>query len=190
MPVIRIEAARVTYQKGATLMKTRLTLMSLALLGACVSPAPPEAEREPSASPADFAILAGDDWTGALTYRDYQPPFGDVRLDLEVRVTPTPDGADLFFHFPKEPQADGNNPLVISADGRTIDGDPVFARTEAGGVLTLVTEGPCEDDDQPAICTLTYAIAPDRLTYEKQVTFADGLKVRRNAIDVTRRAPS
>lgn len=154
------------------------------LFGACSSTALPAA---PAVMAADLLVVAGDDWTGALTYRDYSPPHGDVTLQVEAQVRAVPDGLSISLHYPREPKADGISELLLTENGRVFDGEAVISRDRTGDTLQIVTEAACEDDDRPATCRHVYTFAPGRLGWRKLVRFAGGgEEIHRNDYTFTR----
>ncbi|MEZ5953861.1 MAG: hypothetical protein R3C13_06080 [Hyphomonas sp.] len=161
-----------------------VALLSAASLPACTTLAPLDAPR---VTTADLERIAGDDWAGTLTYRDYSPPFGDVTLSVEAKLAPVPGGLSLSLHYPKEPSADGSSEILITDEGRTLDGATVTARTETADLLVIVTEEACQDDDRPATCKHVYTFSPDWMNWTKLVTFDEGGEtIRRNAYTFSR----
>ena len=158
-------------------------LAAILALAGCVS-APVEA---PALSMADLQSIAGDGWKGELAYRDYSPPFGQVKLAVEAKVAARPDGLSLALHYPKEPNADDTSELLLSADGRMFDGETVTARERAGDKLTVTTQARCEDNDLPAACTHIYTLSPKAFGWVKLVTLdRDGQQFQRHAYAFTR----
>lgn len=152
-------------------------LVAFAVLASACSTQP---DRPPTASLADFTPALGGGWTGTLTYRDYSPPHGDVTLTVELTVTASADGVDLAFAYPKEPNANATDHVVLSADGRTLDGEAVVARTARDGAIELTTRAAGEDDNRPATIEHTYTIGAHRLVIRKTVQFGDAAPLRRN----------
>lgn len=158
-------------------------LAAVSALAGCLS-APVAA---PALSITDLEAVAGDGWTGELVYRDYSPPFGQVQLAVEAKVTMRPDGLTLALHYPKEPNADDTSGLLISADGRTFDSETVTVRERTGDTLTVMTQARCEDNDLPAACTHIYTLAPKAFGWVKLVTLdRDGQQFQRHAYTFTR----
>ena len=154
-------------------------LAAIVVITGCASQ-PPAAPA--SLSPAELAVVAGDGWTGELTYRDYSPPYGSVKLAVEARVTAVPDGISVALHYPREPHADSESVLSLSADGRTFDGKTVTGQEQRGDTLTITTEARCEDDGLPATCQHVYTLAPRAFGWVKLVTLdKDGTAFQRNA---------
>jgi hypothetical protein len=138
-------------------------------------------------SAADLAPLEGGGWAGTLTYRDYSPPYGDVTLAVTAAARVTPEGLTLALAYPDEPQANGEAAFPLSADGLSFDEAPIIRRSDENGVLEVVTEAACEDDNRPAICTYTYQFAANVLVSEKRVDLGDGAPpLLRNAYRLTR----
>jgi hypothetical protein len=156
---------------------TRITA-SLALLTlGCAGPdhsAPASAPTaQPAALPADLDQLAGDTWTGSLTYLDYttREPF---TMPATLAVTRIPGAADPSWTFrlgyPDEPRANSEHPITLSANGTLLDGETILERTPlpAGGIH-LVTETDGEDDEHPARVRHEYDLSPNSCTIRKLV---------------------
>lgn len=150
---------------------------------ACAGVATPRADV---VTAGDLHRAVGDTWRGTLTYRDYSPPFADVTLDVEAKITPLPDGISVSFHYPREPQADSVTQTLISDSGARVDGARVIARKETGETLTISTEEACQDDDRPAICAHEYVMSPARLTWVKRVKFEGEAAFTRNTFTFSR----
>ena len=158
-------------------------LVAMIALAGCAS-APIEA---PALSMSDLQSVAGDGWKGELVYRDYSPPFGQVKLAVEAKVAVRSDGVSLALHYPKEPSADDTSDLLLSADGRMFDGETVTARDRIGDKLTVTTQARCEDNDLPAACMHIYTLAPQAFGWVKLVTLdSDGQQFQRHAYAFTR----
>lgn len=157
--------------------------VALALFTACAHDQP----TAPRISAADLAQVAGAGWTGALVYRDYSPPYGEVMLDVEADVTVAPQGLSLAIRYPNEPAANSTKTLRLSAGGTIFDREPVVERREEGGAVVVLTRGPCEDDGRSATCEHVYRFSEAELGLEKRVRFdGDAEFIRRNAYRLTR----
>jgi hypothetical protein len=165
----------------------RLGLPGLAAaitLSACASQPP---TGTPGVSQADLMAIAGDGWKGELVYRDYSPPYGQVKLAVEAAVDIRADGLSITLHYPREPSADGESTIELSADGRMLDGETVTGREQSGDRLTITTEARCEDDNLPATCRHIYTLSPKAFGWTKLVTLdRDGKEFQRNAYAFTR----
>lgn len=165
-------------------MRPGLPGLAAIMLSGCALQPPAAA---PVVSQSDLAIVAGGGWTGDLIYRDYSPPFGEVKLAVEATVAVRPDGVSIALHYPREPNADGESTLALSADGRTLDGETVTGREQSGDRLTITTEARCEDDNLPATCRHIYTLSPKAFGWTKLVTLdRDGKEFQRNAYAFTR----
>lgn len=158
--------------------------LAAALVAGCATP---PASLSPTIRVADLHSVAGAGWTGRLIYRDYSPPFGEVELEVEAKVTALADGISLALHYPREPDADSESKLLISEAGLALDGKPVVGREISGDSLIIATQADCEDDNQPATCRHVYTIAPTAFGWTKLVTLdSDGNQFQRNAYAFTR----
>ena len=146
----------------------------------------PVAEAE-LANADDFAVLAGDDWTGVLDYLNYGT---DDRSTIPVRmIAREPQGRSMRYGFayPGEEDKNANDRIRVSRDGRQINGYTIVQRfTDQTRGLVFVTEGSGRDDNQPADIRLTYEIAADRVVISKDVRFANGEWINRNSYRLTR----
>ncbi len=150
-----------------------LARLLLFVLGCCA----PVACRAPAAAdsrvaPSDLDRLAGGSWSGSLTYLDYTSGRStQLRAALEVERKP---GASrvwvLKLAFADEPGADGESELVLSDDGRSLDGETVIERRELeDGLLCIVTQAEGQDDEKPATLRHVYRIGAREATAQKLV---------------------
>lgn len=147
--------------------------MSLMFIVACSnSSALREAQNAgPTVEAADLVRVAGSGWAGELVYRDYSPPFGNVTLQVEAKVSVVPDGLLLQLMYPQEPHANSTDLLAVSPDGKTFGGDPVIAHDEQAGILTIITRADCEDDERAAVCENFYTFGKSVMGIRKMVSF-------------------
>ena len=125
-------------------------------------------------SAADLKVAEGN-WSGTLTYLDYTSgkPF-TMTADLEIRRIGKTNDFEVFYRYPKEPQANSNDTLRIAADSSRIDGDRVVSRkTEPDGTLVIVTESAGKDgnDGKAATFKRTYRISAVQFSITKDVRF-------------------
>jgi hypothetical protein len=154
-----------------------IAALALLSLSACAGL---ETQRSASVTAADLQRAVGDDWRGTLTYRDYSPPFSDVVLAVEARVTALPDGISISLHYPSEPQADSVNQMLVSDFGARVDGALVVEVAEVGDTLIVSTTEACEDDNRPAICTHDYTFGQSGMIWVKRVQFDGEAPITRN----------
>jgi hypothetical protein len=159
----------------------------LAALGLSACAAVPEAPGENRLTPSDLAVISGTGWTGALTYRDYSPPYGEVTISAELAATETPDGLILSYIYPKEPQANSEGPFALTEGGLVLGGARIAALTRTQDSLAVRTEEACEDNGKPATCLHDYSFGARAFTSEKRVRYAgDPETFRRNIYRFTR----
>ena len=91
-------------------MKPAIALAPCLLVGACVHTMTPS---PPTVALSDFTRILGEDWTGALTYHDYSPPFGDVTIPATIGVTRVDGGLQLAIRYPKEPKENSTDVLKL-----------------------------------------------------------------------------
>lgn len=149
----------------------------------------PALASEPDAlEVADLEIVVGTEWTGSLTYLNYQEPFIDFTIPATLTVTATEAGLKLAYAYPEEPHANSTVQAEISANGRKLMGEPIVSNTELEtGEREIRTRFACEDMGRAAVCEMTYSLAPSALRITKMVTY-DGETdaFRRNAYVFTR----
>ena len=139
-------------------------------------------------SPSDLALVAGVDWTGSLTYLNYQPPFEDVTIPANLEVEATDTGLKLAYIYPDEPHANTTVTLKVSADGQMMMGESIVSNTLLeSGTREVKTAFPCEDMGKAAKCEMTYAFGESELQVTKMVTYkGEADAFRRNAYTFTR----
>ena len=139
-------------------------------------------------SPSDLAMVAGTDWTGSLTYLNYQPPFEDVTIPANLEVDATDTGLKLAYIYPDEPHANSTVTLNVSEDGQMMMGEPIVSNTLLeSGTREVKTAFACEDMGKAADCEMTYAFGESELKVTKMVTYKGETDAfRRNAYTFTR----
>ena len=115
-------------------------------------------------------------WKGAITYIDYTSgkPF-----TMPANVTISKDNSSdknlvLSFEYPEEPKANGKDTLMISNDGRQVNGASLVSKKKnKDGNLEIVTEEPGVDgnDNQKAILRHIYTIGKSIFISRKEVKF-------------------
>lgn len=122
----------------------------------------------------DFKPVSGA-WTGIITYKDHTSgkPFS-MPASLAVEKDSTNEyRLILRYSYPQEPVANGNNTLVLSPDGKQINGELVVSKErDAKGILKVVTEktGMDGNDDRKAILKHIYFIGKKTFIIRKEVT--------------------
>ena len=139
-------------------------------------------------SASDLAVVAGNDWTGSLTYLNYQPPFEDVTIPANLEVEATNTGLKLAYIYPDEPHANSTVTLKVSENGQTMMGEPIVSNMLLdSGIREVKTAFPCEDMGKAASCEMTYAFGASQLNISKMVTYEGETDAfRRNAYSFTR----
>jgi len=157
------------------------------LLGAAL--ALPALASEPAALEVpDLEIVVGADWTGSLTYLNYQEPFIEFTIPATLTVTATETGLKLAYAYPEEPHANSTVQAEISANGTKLMGEPIVSNTELEtGGREIRTQFACEDMGQSATCEMTYSLAASELRITKMVTYDGETEAfHRNAYVFTR----
>lgn len=162
--------------------------LMISLLVAPISAAFASATEPPPLEVTDLEVIVGSDWTGSLTYLNYQEPFIDFTIPATLTVNATEAGLKLAYAYPDEPHANSTVQVEIGANGGELMGEPIVSNTEleAGG-REIVTAFDCEDMGRAAACEMTYAFAPTELRIRKMVTYqGETDSFRRNEYVFTR----
>ena len=162
------------------LMISLLVAPISATMASAMEPAPLEV--------TDLEVAIGSDWTGSLTYLNYQEPFIDFTIPVTLTVTAAEAGLKLAYVYPDEPHANSTVLAEIGANGSELMGEPIVSNTEReDGGREIVTAFDCEDMGRAAACEMTYAFAPKELRIKKMVTYeGETESFRRNAYVFTR----
>jgi hypothetical protein len=129
---------------------------------------------------ASFTVSAKDfknsigQWKGTLTYLDYTSgkPFS---MPAELQISQLGKSSRFVFaiRYPDEPQANGSDTLVISADGKQIDGENVVTKVKHAGYTIITTEQTGKDgnDQKDALIRHVYTIGKTIFVIRKEVQF-------------------
>lgn len=162
--------------------------LSFSLFASAVIAVPAFAAEAPPLEAADLEVVVGSDWTGSLTYLNYQEPFVDFTIPAALEVTATEKGLQLAYKYPDEPHANSTIQAEIGAGGTTLMGELIVSNEvlDDGGRL-IETAFPCEDMGQSASCEMTYAFSATELRIKKMVTLEGETEgFRRNEFVFTR----
>lgn len=158
-------------------------------LGVCFA-AP--AAGQVAAKADDIDRAAGAGWSGTLTYRDYtseQRTVISAALQL-TRVAPAANGDARWewrVLYPKEPQENSADTVVLSANGRRFRGAEVTEREQSpDGSVMLVTEADGRDNDRPARLRMVYRFSARAASVQKFVRYEGGQYFERNLYAWTR----
>lgn len=136
---------------------------------------PALAAEHPALTPEMLDVAVGDDWTGQLTYLNYQQPFEDVTIRADVHVTKIENGLQIEYKYPDEPHANSSVRARISADGQSFMDEPIVANIALdGGARQIDTRFSCEDMGRAATCEMTYYLSTSQLEITKMVTYDEG----------------
>jgi hypothetical protein len=146
----------------------KLLLACLAFVSVAIN-----AQAQQRVGPNDFKPAAGS-FSGTLTYLDYSSgkPF---TMPANVLVRLNGNMIILSYRYPKEPKADGNDTLSISADGRSINNAATVERTvEEDGTIKMVTEQEAPDGNEHKMAKIRhfYYAGKNTLQLRKEVRFA------------------
>lgn len=158
-----------------------LLLAPMTLLGAGAS------EIEPL-TPESLTPILGSDWSGSLSYQDYQPPFADVTIEAALEITAVQGGFEFAYLYPNEPHANSTSLVAIGENGRSIMDQPIVSNHIADdGTQTIVTAFACEDMGKSASCEMIYSLSAEALSMRKMVTYEGETEAfRRNEYVFTR----
>ena len=112
-------------------------------------------------------------WQGKLTYLDYTSgkPFS---MPANVHVAASGNNILLLEKtYPKEPQANETDTIIISANGKKFDNEKIIAKKTVNGVLEFSTSvaGKDGNDNKPATIKHTYIISTSLFIIRKEVQF-------------------
>lgn len=131
------------------------------------------AQLQRKIGPGDFVQAAGS-FSGSLRYLDYS---SNKLFTMPVNVLVRLKGnlVILSYSYPKEPKADGNDTLMISADGLSINKAAVVEKAIGeDGTMKIVTEqeGPDGNEHRVAVIRHYYYAGKHVLQLRKEVKFA------------------
>lgn len=128
----------------------------------------------PKLSAADLQRLTGKPWAGTLTYLDYRTnKTVSIAANLVVSQSDGDKRSWVFeYQYPDEPKANSKETVVISQDGRVINGERVVERVRlARDRLRIVTEKSDPDNDKKALFRFTYLISANSFSTKKEVRY-------------------
>ena len=124
-------------------------------------------------TPQELEIALGD-WTGSLTYIDYQSnkPY---TMPANLEVKPGKNSRELILHriYPNEPKANGKGKIKISEDGLMLNKEAVVAKEVLTDGIKIITEYSGKDNNQKAQIRNTYILQARSLVIRKEVQFED-----------------
>lgn len=129
---------------------------------------------DPVASVKDFKPAFGK-WKGTLTYLDYtsgKPYTMPCNITVAADKTNTKQLV-YIYEYPDEPKANGNDTLVVSEDGKNINGYNVVSKSKENGLLKIITEknGVDGNDNRKAVLRYSYSIGKRIFSKRKEVKF-------------------
>ena len=122
----------------------------------------------------DLQILTGAQWSGALTYLDYQSrKMISIPVNLSVKPNADDDSSWVFaYTYPDEPKANSEEIVRLSKDGRSLDGEVVLERTHLRDhTIRIVTEKKGQDDNRGASMRYTYLLNVSSFSITKEVRY-------------------
>lgn len=120
----------------------------------------------------DLDSLTGKKWKGTLSYLDYTTNKLEV-ISTELTVTAKGNGVYSWFTaYPKESSHNSTDEIIISADGKTFDGETVTGRAiEADGAILFTTQKQDNDNNKPATLRYTYRVGKNSFSRKKKVFY-------------------
>ena len=163
-------------------MRLILSLFAGLLLVACSG----QPVAAPTISVDDFRPLVGEEWSGELTYLNYN---SDERSTIPVRyrvIEDAPGELKFKIAYPGEESHNATNTIAIGEGGTTLFGAPVISRTQTDDGLEIVTLTDGEDGNKPAKIRIIYRISASDFSMEKRVRFGGENEFRRNIYEFGR----
>ena len=145
---------------------------------------------DPFVTSEEINIQTGEQWTGNLTYLDYQTN-SETRISANITVIRSIDNTNqyiLILEYPKEPQANNIDTITISDDGKKFSGENVIEKFSFDAdSLKFITESFGMDDDKESIFRHTYDISQNKFKIRKDVRYdGDSIFIKRNEFYFTR----
>lgn len=130
--------------------------------------------QAPKVKIKDLQNLTGAQWTGTLSYLDYQKNT-KVSIPSNLTVTQSKDDKSSWifeYQYPDEPKANSKENIALSKDGKIFDGETVIERTSlADKTLKIVTEKSGPDNDKKALFRFTYLLNKTSFSIKKEVKY-------------------
>lgn len=135
---------------------------------------PCKAYSDSTVSLNDFTNLIGC-WQGSLTYLDYTSgkPFS---MPANITVADFKKTGRIIYatSYPKEPNANSVDTILISENGKRLNNEPVISKTKLNkDSLQVITEETAVDgnDHKPALIRHTYTLSRNTYSVKKEVLF-------------------
>ncbi|MBT8296992.1 MAG: hypothetical protein KJO52_01545 [Maribacter sp.] len=125
-------------------------------------------------SPDDLDIISGK-WKGTLTYLDYSTnkPF-TMPANVSVEQGKNEYQVQLFITYPKEPNANSKDKIIISKDGALLNKSRVTSREILTNQEVKITaEYSGKDNRKKALIRNVYIFGSQRFIIRKEVKFSD-----------------
>ncbi len=124
----------------------------------------------------EFKVAIGC-WQGTLTYLDYSTnkPFS-MSANLDIKQINNTNSFSFANFYPKEPNANSVDTVLLSADGKFIDDETVRSKQrQKDGSLKIITqkEGIDGNDHKKALFRFTYILGSNIYYHKKEVKFVN-----------------
>lgn len=150
---------------------------------------PQQTAAQEEISLEEFESIEGQ-WTGSLTYLDYQTqaPFS-MPAELVVEKGKKQGQLLLQYIYPNEPKANSKGKLTQSKDGTSINGNKIVSRRVLENQdLEIQSQYTGKDDNKKALIRTTYVFGATQLIIRKEVQFSDAEAwIKRNEYQFNRK---
>jgi len=118
----------------------------------------------------DLSAIEGK-WVGTLKYLDYSSnKTTSIKSNLTVtRAVGEPNVWTFDYVYPDEPKANSKDRVILSPDGKIIDGETVSEVSKSNGGVKLVTLKAGTDNGLTSVFRFTYEISKDLFLIRKEV---------------------
>jgi hypothetical protein len=129
----------------------------------------------PKVKAKELDVLTGARWTGNLIYLDYSSSKKvSILSDLIVSKSSAKNSWSFAFEYPKEPKANSSEIVLLSNDGKMLDGEMVVEKTLlTDKTLKIVTQKEGMDNDKKAIFRHTYLVGEKSFSIKKEVKYIE-----------------
>ncbi len=120
----------------------------------------------------DLKLIVGE-WTGTITYLDYQTnePF-TMPANLIVEHGKKEGILILNNIYPNEPKANNTEKIKLTNDGTVLNNIPIASREKTDdGQVRIQAQHEAKDDNKNALIRYTYLIGSDQFVIRKEVQF-------------------
>lgn len=118
---------------------------------------------------ADLSPVVSDNWEGNLTYMDYSSGK-KVTIPCNMKVEKLKKNTfKVYYMYPDEPQANGDDEVKITEDGKKFENREVIQVEKEGNYFLIKTVEKGKDNDKEATLYYTYKFNNKELSIKKEV---------------------